>query len=186
MTTDIQGYLQEHRELRAEIRQHFDARGKILHLAILLTTGVVAASPQFGSSWLFLMTAFFIAFLWHDSVRHLVAVFRLATYLEVFVEPHVTGLQSETVGRHHSIHTSVLSRLLSNAAYPAMFAISAGLLFDRSDWRPWQYIAVGIGLTIVFIGLLIHSLVVARKSHDREREAWLRLQREAKAGPLDA
>lgn len=180
------GYLQEYRELRAEIRQHFEWRGKSLHFAVLLTAASVALSPRIGSSAMFLLTALTIAFLWYDEVRHLVAVFRLATYLEVFVEPQVTGLNAETIARRHPIHTSVIERIIANGAFPAMFGVQVVLLFERHDWEPWQYTVVAVGLAVVFLGLVIHSVSVARTGRAREYDAWRTLAPEGKVGRLDA
>lgn len=100
---DLTGYLQEHKEMRAELRQYLEWRGKIMHFTLLLTAAAVAVAAQVGTGGLFFLTTVIVAFFWYDENRHSVAVYRFGTYLEVFVEPHVKGLNSETIGHYHPI-----------------------------------------------------------------------------------
>lgn len=179
MNDDLAGYLQEHKEMRAEIRHYMEWRGKIMQFTLLLTAAAVAVADQVRTGELFLLTTLIVAFLWHDENRHAVAVFRIGTYLEVFVEPHVKGLSSETIGRHHSIQTSVWSvidKSIGNGLFPALFVLHAYLMVNYGDWTVRQKWVAVSGLMVVFIGISIRSLMILRSGRSRELKKWLDLR----------
>jgi|GEM_PF-4064035 len=176
MREDISGYLQEHKEMRAEIRQYLDWRAKIIHFTLLLTAVAFAVAAEVGTGGLFLLTTLVVAFLWYDEIRHLVAVFRFGTYLEVFVEPEVKELNSETIGHHHRIQTSVVERIVGNGVFPAMFVLHASLMVHYADWQLWQVWVAISGLLFVFLAVSAKSYTVFRSGRQRELEAWLTLR----------
>jgi len=169
------GLLQEHKEIRSEIRQYLDWRSKSIQFSMALTTGAVALGPKIGTGLLFLLTALVVAFLWYDEVRHLIAVFRLATYLELFVEPNVPGLEWETIGGRHPIQTDATERAVANGIFPTMFIVHATLMVRYSDWLPWQDRLAVAGLALVFIAVATKSYSVFKHGRQRERDTWRRV-----------
>jgi hypothetical protein len=52
---DQGGYVEEYKELRAEIRHYLDRRAKSTHFALIVTAAVVGVAPELGSPFLFLV-----------------------------------------------------------------------------------------------------------------------------------
>lgn len=176
------GYLQEHRELRTEIRQYLDWRAKSIQFALLLTAAAVAVAPELKSGPFFLVTALIIAFLWYDEARHLVAVFRLGTYLQLFVEPNVPGLNSETISDSHPVQRSIIGRAVANGVFPILYLLHTGLMVHYWTRPLRQGVLIIAGMVIVFIAVFSHSSFVALKGRQRELATWHRVRERVAAG----
>jgi hypothetical protein len=114
------------------------------------------------------------------------AVFRVAAYLELFVEPHVTGFGWETYGAHHPIQKTFIERVIANGVFPATFIINAGLMISYSDWPGWLDILVAIALVFVGVVLSVEGYGASRHGRRREVEAWQTVRAEVSKSQSNA
>jgi len=171
------GFLQEHRELRAEIRQSADSSAKALHFGILLTAAAVATAPDLKNGPLLFFMALGIASLWYETGRQLLAISRLATYLQIFVENEVPGLQWEHRAEPHPINTAVRSRAFGNLIFPAMYLLHGVLMFKY--WAPMNWLVWSCGgvLVVFLMAMFIRDYLISKYGRDEEKENWLKIRR---------
>lgn len=165
--------LEEYRQLREEIRHYLQRRQQNINFAIIVTVGVVGVGLRLNNYILFLSSALLICFLWFDEIRRVQAVFRVGSYIEVFIESEVRGLKWETLGARHKIQTSFLSRLIANGIYPLLFLLNAilGLSFIIKMDKNLAII-IAILFIIVFFSLSVRSFYVSTKGRQNEATFW--------------
>jgi hypothetical protein len=161
------GFIDEYNELRAEIRMYLEHDSKSLQIAMALGAGAVT----FGKDHplLLMVSAAIVSFLWFDEVRHLRAVQRTASYLEVFVEPNVPGLNWETTNQHNSFNKSWVSRAIAHAPYFLLIIVQAGYGSHLLKFSLWLGCA-GIGL--VSGSLFGFSIRTAMRGRAVEKARW--------------
>ncbi|MEA2040469.1 MAG: hypothetical protein U9N82_11710, partial [Thermodesulfobacteriota bacterium] len=132
-----------------------------------------AAAVSFGTKYpdLLIISSLIVFYIWYDEIRHLRAVHRIASYLEVCVEPHIIGLNWETANRHHPFVTSFANRIIANAPFPTMAVVLAFYGIHLKQWPFWVgSIAIGIG-----VYLTILSYRTAKHGRNKEREGWQKI-----------
>ena len=167
MSGSSAGYIDEYNQLRGEIRMYLEHGHKSLQLVMALG----AAAVTFGSNYpdLLLVSALIVAYVWYDEIRHLRAVQRTASYLEVFVEPNVEGLQWETTNQSHSFTRSYINRAIGEAPFPTLVLALTLYGFHRQEWpMVWGSVACVVPLIVLFR----LSYIEAVNGRDRERGRW--------------
>lgn len=166
------GYIDEYKELRAEIRLYLDRRSKMLQLTIVLVAGTIGAGAGLNQPLLFLISAVLVGTLWFNDVRQGKAVQRIAAYLARYVEPNVEGLNWETLGRQHQIQTAVVERAFASSIYPLLMATETvyGLILARWDWRVEA--AAGVAMAVLIVVLMSWSFRRTRRGRIVEDTAW--------------
>ncbi len=124
--------IEEYKELRAEIRYYLARFDTLRRFGFLVTLGVIGFGFSRDNAYmLFLASGLMILFLWQERVRTLRGVFRLATYLETVVEPHLNELHWESFSSKHDFDltpTSKLSRMFADLDLPALVVAPVLLL----------------------------------------------------------
>ncbi len=175
----MEAKLEEYRQLRAEIRHYLERRHQIINLAIIITLGVIGVGLAWNNYILFLSSALLIAFLWFDEIRRLQAIFRVAAYIEVFIETEIAGLKWETLGGKHKIQTSFISRVISNAEFPLLFSLNSVLgLFLLIRVNTIIMVVIAFVFMVIFFSLLIKSYNVSTKGRKKEVEFWEKTKKE--------
>ncbi|MBI3193942.1 MAG: hypothetical protein HYZ34_05650 [Ignavibacteriae bacterium] len=168
MKNASEGYIDEYNQLREEIRMYLEHGTKNLQIA--LTLG--AAAVTFGSNYpeLLIVSSLIVSYMWYDEIRHLRAIQRIATYLEVCVEPHVSGLNWETINSENPFDTSFVNRAIANAPFPTLVIVQALYAFYLRAWPFWLGIVVVSTITIY---LAVLSYWTAKYGRKKERDLWL-------------
>ena len=176
----IKSMIDEYKELRAEIRHYLDRRQKNVHFAFIVTLGVVGVGVEFRLWMLFFVSALLIAFLWHDEIRSLQAVFRLGAYIEIAIEPAVPGLNWERLGGLHDIQKSLLDRAIANGMFPVLLWVQAvaGIILLESSASINALILFFVAF--VFFFLIHRSYIVAKYGRENEKKAWQKIADKAK------
>ena len=178
---DSLGFIEEYKELRAEIRMYLDRRTKNVQLAFLFVFAVIGLYEKIDSPYFYLAACIVVGFIWFDHIRQHRAVIRIATYLEVFVEPNVMGLNWETYASAHPItmrkgnRSSFVERAVSNGVFPLfMSALGAICVLDKAVTWPYQA-RIGVAcILVIFLWYLRYS------SYDRlDREEQLEIWRKS-------
>lgn len=175
----IEAKLEEYRQLRAEIRHFLERRHKIINFAIIITLGVTSVGLTLNNYILFLLSALLIAFLWFDEIRRLQAIFRVATYIEVFIETEVAGLKWETLVGKHKVQTSFISRVISNAEFPLLFSLNSVLgLFLLIRVNTIIMVVIAFIFMVIFFTLSKKSHHVLTNGRNEEIEFWKKIKKE--------
>ena len=176
--TDLpKGLMEEYAQLREEIRTYLSRRQQSKNFAFMIALAVVGLDSsnliKFGDL-LFPVCALLISFLWFDEIGRIKAVFRVATYIEVFIESRVPALRWETIGGKHPIQKGAVRRVVSNAEFPVLFVgfvLMSYLRFQGPHPTVAQAIAVVGALIVLYLG--ITSILVSRGGREREKAKWL-------------
>jgi len=170
--------LEEYRQIREEIRTYIDRKNQNLNFSIAITIGVLSFGYKDNQYILFLSAALLIAFLWFDEIRVLKAIFRAATYIELFIEKKFRVLNWETIGGKFPIQTSIASRTIGNAIFPLLYCVNAilGILFINANNKILKYI-IATFASIIFLVLIIYSLITAKNGRNQEKENWKKLKK---------
>jgi len=173
--------LEEYRQIREEIRTYIDRKNQNLNFSIAITIGVLSFGYKDNQYILFLSAALLIAFLWFDEIRVLKAIFRAATYIELFIEKRFRVLKWETIGGKFPIQTSIASRTIGNAIFPLLYCVNAvlGIIFFNSNDAILKYVLAGFA-GITFFILIVYSLITAKNGRNKEKENWENLKRSKK------
>ena len=175
----LENQLIEYKELRSEIRHYLERREKNVQFALVLTIAIVGAGSELRSSFLFLISALLMAFIWYDEARTISAVFRVATYIKIFIEQTADGLDWETYGSFHPIQTSIFKRIIANGVFPLMFLIHSVFALQLANWpQPW-IIITSAGLGIVCISLIYESYKTLKHGRSQELKRWRRIKQES-------
>jgi hypothetical protein len=169
-----EGYINEYNQLRAEIRMYLEHSSKSLQIAMALGAAAVTFGPQYPN--LLIVSSLIVLFLWYDEIRHLRAVQRVATYLEVFVEPNVPGLNWETSTRANPFEGSFKNRAIANAPFPTLVVAQALYAFQPAGYSRWLGL---IGFGIVTCYLFGLSYLTAKHGRNTEREHWQAILRQS-------
>jgi hypothetical protein len=181
------GMLEEYAELREEIRTYLSRREQSKNFVLMIALAIIGLDAanlvKFGDI-LFPVCALLIWFVWFDELGRIRAVHRVGTYIEVFIENKVPGLQLETVGGEHPIQRSLIRRIVSNAEFPVLF-----LLFIYFSWNRLRtsnpflaYFIASVALLMV-CSLGIASLYLSRKGRDAEKAKWIEIQKKRAVAP---
>lgn len=175
----IEAKLEEYRQLRAEIRHFLERRHKIINFAIIITFGVISVGLTWNNYILFLSSALLIAFLWFDEIRRLQAIFRIAAYIEVFIETEIAGLKWETLVGKHKVQTSLISRIISNAEFPFLFSLNSVLgLFLLIRVNTIFVVVIAFVFMVIFFSLMKESHDVSTNGRTVEIEFWKKMKNE--------
>ncbi len=174
-----EGYVDEYNQLRAEIRMYLEHGSKNLQIAMALGAAAVTFGPLYPN--LLIVSSLIVSFLWYDEIRHLRAVQRVATYLEVFVEPNVPGLNWETSTRANPFEGSFKNRAIANAPFPALVVAQA--LYAFQPFQPAGY-SLWLGLGLIGFGIVTGCLfalsyLTAKHGRNTEREHWKHILQQA-------
>jgi len=179
------GYIEEYRELRAEIRLYLDRRTKTSQIAFVFVIAIIGLYESIDSPYLYLSASLVMAFIWYDQIRQLRAVSRIATYLQLFVEPKVEGLKWETYSTHHPFTMrkgtiwNFLDRVMWKDPFPIFFFLGAAAILDKTDsWRYPVWIVVAI---VIVLLVLLFFFFKSYNLLDREKqlEVWREVQKDS-------
>lgn len=170
--------LTEYKELRAEIRHYLDRRQKTIHFAFIVTLGVLGAEEKLQTGWLALFAGLLIAFLWYDEIRSLQAVFRVATYIQIIIEPRIRDFHWETMGGKHPIQTGVVGRAFANGMFPSLYLGSVGYGIVVSDFSRTVDVVIAVLYLSMFGYLLFRSYDMAKRGRQTELNAWKTVEKE--------
>ena len=173
--------IEEYKELRAEIRHYLSDTYVLRRFGFLITLGVVGFGFTGDDTYLlFLVGALMILFIWHERIRTLRNIFRVATYIEVIVEPHQTDLHWESYSSKHDFDlssASKASRMYADLDLPVLYITNATIGILKL-WPKHQQISI-----IVSIILLVLLLVELRVTFttictgkEQERNRWMRVR----------
>ncbi|MDN5201194.1 hypothetical protein QQ008_07470 [Fulvivirgaceae bacterium BMA10] len=173
--------IEEYKELRQEIRTLLSRQHNIKNFAYVITLGVFGAITTVKELYLIsLLSAFLIGLLWLSELRRIMAVFRLSTYIEIFIEEDVANLRYETLSRQNNFSKGLLSkllRLINNSDILILFVFHSTYGVVRCYNNN---INLAIILTIlfglIFIILGYYSYRVAMKGENSEKENWLKVK----------
>ena len=167
MSQGFEGYIDEYNQLRAEIRMYLEHDSKSLQIAMALGAAAATFGPDYPQ--LLIVSSLIVSFLWYDMIRHFRAVQRVASYLEVCVEPYVPGLNWETNGGAHPVQPSFVNRAIANMPLPTLVVAQALYGFHLACWPLWLgFIGVGVVTSYLF-GLSYWTVKHARET---ERKRW--------------
>jgi hypothetical protein len=174
------GIMEEYAELREEIRTYLSRREQSKNFVFMITLAIIGLDAynlvRFGEI-LFPVCALLIWFIWYDELGRIRAIFRVATYIELFIESKVPGLRWETLGGKHQIQKRSIRRILSNAEFPALLLLFIWLSWSRLH-TPRPFIAYSFVLValLMTVSLSIASIYVSRKGRDLEKAKWVAIQ----------
>lgn len=171
----MDGYIEEYQELRSEIRHYLDRRAKNVNFAFAITTVVVGLSEKIEEPYIFIIACLLSAFLWYDEIRRYIALQRVASYLELFIEPNVKGFNWETYGSQHSVQHSFLDRLLSDGVFPLTFIIHTYLTMIFAKLTTLETVVALIPFAILFLILVYLSFTKLRGCREKEIQEWKRI-----------
>ncbi len=165
--------IDEYKELRSEIRYYMEAGQKNENLA-LVVFGVTLAAHSIDSYAFLVFGAILILYvLWVKKTRCTKAVLRVGAYIQVFIEPEVEGLQWETRGSNHHIHSRVSGWLLRVGVFPCLICILA--LLGVFSLNICLCFMVTLSMTVVpalIIPGIIMTVRLARQGRDVEVVHW--------------
>ena len=167
--------LEEYKELRQEIRTYLSRRQQSKNFAYLITLGVVGLdSSKLGFGFLiFWIAATLILFVWYDELRRIRAIYRVAAYIEIFIETKLSNLHWETLGARHSINQKWFRRIISNAEFPMLILTHAILGSFRLWPEYWEVSIFGILIAIYSIIIIgIKCVDISRNGRKKEVEIW--------------
>ena len=121
--SEISVILEEYKELRQELREYLSRRQQSKNFVYLISLGVIGldSSKISFDYFVFWISAVLICFIWYDEIGRIRAIYRVATYIQLFIEARLRDLHWETLGAKHSInHSAWKFRLISNAEYPLL------------------------------------------------------------------
>jgi hypothetical protein len=173
------GYIDEYNQLRAEIRMYLEHSSKNLQIAMALG----AAAVTFGSKYpnLLMVSALIAGYLWYDEIRHLRAVQRLASYLEVCVEPNVPGLNWETLCSAHPFETSFANRAIAHAPLPTLMVAQAIYAIKLAGYL---LLLGSMGVGMAACCLIALSYLTAKRGREEERKRWQQIMQKKVSGTL--
>jgi len=181
---DVRSLIEEYKELRSEIRMYLDRRTKNVQFSFVFTVAVAGLYDRINNPYFYLAACIVIAFIWFDQIRQLRAVVRVATFLELYVEPKVPGLKWETYSAHHPItmrkgrKTSFVERSIANGAFP-LFLIGLGLIALLDKGVNWCFLArVGLAIVLFLIVLLLLWKSYVGIDRDDQLDTWRRVEAE--------
>ncbi len=170
--------IEEYKELRSEIRNYLNRRQQNLYFAIIISLGVIGIGLRKSNYLLFLSSSILIAFLWYDEIRRLRAIFRAATYIQVFIEAYIKDLNWETFGAKHQIQTNFIGRILANAEFPTLFILNAALGFSLLKFlNKYIFILLIILYSLIFLSLFNASYKVAKRGRSEELKYWEKIKK---------
>jgi Na+-transporting methylmalonyl-CoA/oxaloacetate decarboxylase beta subunit len=180
-TEDSLGFIEEYKELRAEIRMYLDRRTKNVQLAFLFVFAVIGLYEKVNSPYFYLAASIVVAFIWFDHIRQHRAVVRTATYLEVFVEPNVKGLNWETYASAHPItmrkgnRSSFVERAVSNGVFPLFFvALGAITIIEKAISWPYE-VRIGVACILALFLWFLGYSSYDRLDREEQLEIWGKL-----------
>jgi len=158
--------LEEYKQLSEELRIYLKQRefnittARIVTFAALTSSSLTSSFSPSSKNYILLaeiiliISAFFVLVMWYDSIRRLLAMFRISTYLIVFYEQECKELQWHSLVAYHKIHKTFLHRILGNAMFPIMaFALLA--LFN---YLGFSKLKIQINRLNIFFLLLLDSI----------------------------
>jgi len=172
--------LEEYRQLREEIRVYLKANDETKNYAIIITFGAFGIDQWINYPQILFLAAFLICILWYNEIRTLKAIFRVAAYIQVFIEKKLPDLNWESIGEQHKIQKSFFDRLISNIQLPSLifFNLLFGFYFTFKASQLYWYIWLLTSILLIFIIiLLIRSYAVAKHGREKEATFWLNHKR---------
>lgn len=175
---NMKSLVDEYKELRSEIRLYLEQAEKNIHFAFIVLAGVIVTGVNSKEPLLFLIGSLLIAFLWFNKDRCIVAVFRVATYIEIFIEPKVPGLNWESYGGLHPFHRASFDKIIANGVFPFLLGISSicGIFIWKCSFR--LKITLIILLLVLITALTLKSIQTSKKGREIEFNKWLLIKKE--------
>lgn len=176
------GVLDEYRELRSELRLMLDRREKVRSFAYTVALGVLGLGLSDHVSieyrpYLLVVGSFCVLSLWYDEIRRMRAIFRIATYIEVYTESVVDAMHWESWGAKHRIQGSRIGRVFANGDVGILGCVLAGL-------GVWMFFGVERILALTIAGLFVllaaaigtAALRMFPGAREVERANWARVR----------
>ncbi len=113
----------------------FSERNQIKKFAFTITLAILGFVLKFDDSnqiifselyYLLPISSILISFLWQQEHRRIIAIFRIGTFIEKFIESKVPGLNWESIGYKHPFDhatSSKVSRLFAGLDLPVLFIL---------------------------------------------------------------
>jgi hypothetical protein len=169
--------LEEYRQLRDEIRTYLKSNDETKNYAIIITFGAFGIDQWIKYPQILFLAAFLICILWYNEIRTIKAIFRVAAYIQVFIEQELPDLKWETLGGRHKIQKLFFDRIISNLQLPLLivFDFLFGIIFSlKIQYLQWLIWIVSPIFLFVIITLLIRSYSVARHGREKEVDYWIK------------
>lgn len=178
----MSGALEEYKELRSELRLMLDRREKVRNFAYTIALGVLGLSfsehvPNDDyRAYLLVVGAYCVFALWFDEIRRMRAIFRIATYIEVFTEPKFHDMHWENWGGKHNIQHSKADRILANGDLAVLGVVLAGLGIEMLIYRHAVIgVLIGIGLLTVMLFTGFQGFLLFKRGRPSEKLRWERI-----------
>lgn len=174
--------IEEYKELRQEIRALLSRQQNIKNFSYVITLGVFGAITTIQDLYLIsVISALLIALLWLSELRRIMAVFRLATYIEVFIEKDIADLKYETLSRYNKFSKGIYSkilRLVSNSDIFILFIFHATYSCIRCYKENIDLSMILIVIfSLMFLLLGFYSSKIATKGEQMEKDNWLQVKK---------
>lgn len=173
--------LEEYRQLRKEIRVYLKSNDESKNYAIIITLGAFGLDKWVDYPSILFLSAFLICILWYNEIRYMKAIFRAASYIQVFIEKELPELKWETFGQHHIIQKSFIDRLLSNAQIPILllFNLIFGSIYTIKGSHFQIYILIiPVIILLLMIMLAIKSYITSKGGRAKEVRFWMQCTKE--------
>lgn len=174
--------IEEYQELRAEIRHYLSDTYRLRRFGFLITLGVLGYGFEAANTHLlFLISGVMVLFIWHERIRTLRNIFRVATYIEVIIEPHQRDLHWESLSSEHEFDlssASKFSRMYADLDLPALYITNVSIgIFKLWSESHLVSIIVLVTLSVLFAAELKATITVIRTGKEQERDKWKRVIR---------
>jgi len=173
--------IEEYKELRQEIRMLLARQQNIKNFAYIITLGVFGVISTYQKLYIVpIISAILIGLLWLSELRRINAVFRLATYIEIFIEKEISDLKYETISRLNKFSTSYISkilRLISNSDIFLLFvfhSVYGCIICYKEDVTISTMFIIFFSLTFIILGYF--SFKIATNGENVERNNWLKVK----------
>ncbi len=179
MNNGVESYIEEYKVLRQEILQTQNIQTYVLGFTIAFVGALMQTSLTQGdllatmSSWFILDSLALIGIVsaLHISISHTHDIDRMASYIRIYIEPHIEGIKWETRLATLREPENAGQRLITNMlkgrskylalVYFLLATVIIGSIFIRNIGMSYQYLAVPCVL-FVWISFLSISLYAKR------------------------
>ena len=121
---EFEATMEEYKHLREEILYFFNKEEQSQNFALLIALGIMGLGDKFKVEPLIIFVSASVIFiLWLNEIRRMKGIFRIATYIEVKIEPKLKGLQWETLVGKHPIQKSWKYRILEFISMPLLILL---------------------------------------------------------------
>jgi len=183
---DKSGLIAEYKELRAEIRLYLETRTKIKQIVFVFVAALIGFYGKLdspNSPYIYGAAFFILIFIWHDQLRQLRAVKRIATYIQVFIEANIDGIGWEERSSYHPFgmkkHPIIgaLDRTFLKDPFLVFIALSELAILDKAHWLDNSCIILVAILIFLGVFILFMMLTGYYLNHDKHINKWIKTEK---------